>query len=168
MVTLWVAALPLPCLAQHAMNDAAEEPPAPPSPQALALARTLVAKSSNDDVAALSFLYPPMARLMMRANLLDPDRVMIVTREAMLPVLRKHKAEIDAFQAETYASILTVDDMKAAITFYDTPAGADYVRSWAPVLKLNRAGIDKLIDTLKPEIDAEAKVVMKKHGWTKG
>jgi hypothetical protein len=61
-----------------------------------------------------------------------------------------------------------MDDMKAAIAFYDTKAGADYARSWQPVLKLNKAGIDKLIETLRPEIEAEAKVVMKKHGWTKG
>jgi hypothetical protein len=149
------------------MNGPVAEASAPPSPQALALARTLVAKSSNDDIAALSFLYPPMGRLLMRDNLIDPDRAMIVTREAMLPVLQKHKAEIDAYQAETFASILTVDDMKAAIAFYSTPAGADYVRSWGPVLKLNKAAIDQLIATLKPEIYAEAKAVMRKHGWLK-
>lgn len=167
MLALWVAVSPMPCLAQPAMRGEQEQASAPPSPQALALARTLVAKST-DDVAALSFIYPPAGHMLMRAKLLDPDRAMILIHEAIIPVLRKHKAEIDAFQAETYASFLTMDDMKAAIAFYDTKAGADYARSWQPVLKLNKAGIDKLIETLRPEIEAEAKVVMKKHGWTKG
>jgi hypothetical protein len=168
MVTLLLAASPVPCLAQRSMFGPGDQLAAPPSPAALALARTLVAKGSSDDIAALSCLYGPMARVWHLANFLDPDRSMIMVREAMLPVLQKHKAEIDAFQAETYASILTMDDMKAAIAFYDTPAGRDYVRSWGPVLKLNKAGLDKLIATLKPEIDSEAKIVMKKHGWSKG
>jgi hypothetical protein len=171
LAALVVAASPLPCRAQATMFNPAGRPdpsPAPPSPAALALARTLVTKSSNDDIATLSFLYPPLARFLRVMGLLDPDRSMIVIREAIFPVLKQHRAEIDELQAQTYAARLTMDDMKAAIAFYETPAGVDYVRMQSAVLKLDSAGVNQLLATLMPEIEAKAKVVMKAHGWTKG
>jgi hypothetical protein len=174
LVALVVAASRLPCQAQPTQptifNPAGKPDPAaaPPSPAALALARTLVAKSSSDDIASLLFLYPPMARFLRIVGMLDVDRSMIVIREAMFPVLKQHRAEIDELQAQTYASKLTMDDMKAAIAFYETPAGVDYVRMRSPLLKLDSAGVNQLLATLMPQIETKAKEVMKAHGWTKG
>jgi len=163
-----VVAFAAPGFAQLAVENDAAKLAAPPSPEAVSLARTLVDKSSDGDVAALNFLGPPMVGLLTELGFVRPEQFKTVVDEVIIPVLKQHQPELNEIQAQSYAALLSVDDMKGAIAFYDSAAGRDLVRIHAPRLAMNLAGVSQLLETLKPQIEARANETLKAHGWSKG
>jgi hypothetical protein len=141
---------------------------APPSAEALSLAKIFVAKTTNGDIASYNFLALPMSKLMHEMGVSGPDQSKAILREAIVPVLAKHSDELTDIQAKTAASVLSVDDLKAALAFYATPAGAHYLQVQQPLRQLNLAALSQLFETLRPEFEAKTAEVMKAHGWVKG
>ena len=143
------------------------EAPAPDA-AALRLAHALVEKTASNDVTAMPWLGLPMGMFMRQMHIMPREHARIVFREALVPVLQKHMAELHDIEAETYATEMSVDDLKAINAFYDSPAGLALVRMHDPLLKLNMAGINQLLQTLKPEIQTRVDETLKSHGWSKG
>jgi hypothetical protein len=143
------------------------EAPAPDA-AALRLARALVDKTASNDVTSLPWLGMPAGMFMRQLHITPREHARIVFREALLPVLQKHLAEFHEIEAETYAAAMSVDDLKAANAFYDSPAGLALLRMHDPLVKLNSAAVEQLLQTLKPEIQTRVDETLKAHGWSKG
>lgn len=157
-----------PALAQNPDAFAADPDAHPPSPEALALARQLVAETDTGDIATLGWLSLPMGRLMHDLAIVKPEQSKAIMHDAIIPVLTRHAAELRDIQAKTFAAVLTMDDLKGAVAFYATPAGKALVAIHGPLLQLNLAGVTAWLETLKPEIQAKLDEVQKAHGWGKG
>ncbi len=141
-----------------------------PAPDAatLGLARALVGKTESNDVTTLPWLGLPMGMFMRQLHIVPREHARIVFREALVPVLQKHVAELHEIEAQSYASAMSADDLKAVNAFYDSPAGLALLRMHDPLLKLNMAGVEQLLQTLKPEIQTRVDETLKAHGWSKG
>ena len=139
-----------------------------PDAQALSLARRIVASTESDDISALPWIGLPMGMFMQQWHITPRDHARIIFSEALTPVLQKHIAEFHEIEAVTLSTDLSVDDLKAVSAFYDSPAGLALLRMHAPLLKLNMAGLQQLLQTLKPEMQSKVDEALKAHGWTKG
>ena len=137
-------------------------------PQALSLARALVAKTEPDDITAMPWTGMPMGMFMQQWHITPHDHAQVIFHEALVPVLQKHVAEFREIEAKTYAENLSVDDLKAINAFYDSPAGLATLRMHENLLKLNMAGLQQLLQTMKPEMQTKVDDALKTHGWTKG
>lgn len=146
--------------------QAAAQPSAAPSAEAIATARILVEKSAAGGVATLNGLALPFPRLMKEIGVTDPSHFGVLIHEAVMPVVNEHSDELTDIQVKATASLLSVADMKAAIAFYDSPAGQDLIRLRFTLLQTNMAQASGLIDKLKPDITAQAQSVRKAHGWS--
>ena len=138
-----------------------------PDPQALSLARALVAKTETGGVTSLPWLGPPMGMFMQQWHITPRDHAQIIFREALVPVLQKHEAEFRDIEARTLAADMSVDDLKAVNAFYDSPAGLAMLRMHEPLLKLNLAAFQQLLEKLKPEMQPKVDDALKSHGWIK-
>jgi uncharacterized protein len=144
---------------------AAAQPAATPSPESISVARTMMAKMSGDPTATIRQLSGPMVGMLQQMGISDSDRARVIVQEALIPLLTSHYDDLLAMWAKDYAATLSVDDMKAAIAFYDSPAGRNLVAA-AP--KLDQA---KLIDLtqwmvgLQPEMRQRIEQALKAHGW---
>ncbi len=157
-----------PSMAQNPAGLAADPGAAPADPATLALARALVAKTSSGDIISQGWLSFPIAGMLKEMHIGKPEQSKAVMHEVILPTLSQHSAELAEIQAKTYTDILTPEDIKAAITFYSTPAGQHLVAIRPPLLQLNLVAVTQLLETLKPEIQQRAQSTMKAHGWAKG
>ncbi len=137
---------------------------AAPNPDSAALAATLVDKSQAGDLNAMSGLIVPFPRLMREMGVTDPRHFPAIVHEAVMPVLNDHSDDLTDIQVRTYASLLSPADMKAAIAFYDSPAGKSLVRAKFKLLQTNMAQGGALLDRLTPEIQRKAQQVLKAHG----
>ena len=160
--------MPPSALAQGPASLAIDPDAAPASPETLALARALVAKTNTGDIATLGWLSFPMVRLLGQVGAVGPEQSKAVMHEAILPVLSQHSAELAEIQAKTYAALLTPDELKAATGFYSTPEGQHLIAIHGPLLQLNLVAVTQLLETLKPEIQEKAQATIKAHGWAKG
>jgi hypothetical protein len=137
-------------------------PSGSPAPESLALARSLVTKSGGGGIMAMNGLSLPLSNLLKQLGV-HPDQSKLVMSQAIMPVLLDHGDDLTAIQANSYAAVLSVDTMKAAIAFYDSPAGKELVRARAPMMQMNMAAVSKLFETLKPEFKARTAQLLAGH-----
>lgn len=137
---------------------------AAPSPEALALARTLVEKSGTGRMGAMNGLSLPMARVMHELAV-GQEHSASVIHEAIMPTIMDHEDELTDIEVHSYAATLSVDDMKAAIAFYETPAGKDLVQARSQIMMANMGGVNALFEKLMPDFRAKTDEVLKTHGW---
>ena len=119
-------ALALPVLLAQA--PAALAQPAP-SPDTLKVARELVAKTAGDKTTTLQAMGGPLVGMMQQMGIRQPDRAQAIVQEGVMPLLNEHYDELLDVQAKSYAAVLSVSDMQAAIAFYNTPAGQSLIRA---------------------------------------
>ena len=139
-----------------------------PSPAALALARQLVAKVEPDPQQTVAAMSGPMVGMIQQMGVQQPDRAQAVVQEAVMPVLSEHMDSLIDQSARNYAQVLTEDDLKATIAFYDTKAGQDMIRAQPTLARLRVQGVTEWMGTLQPEIQTRIAAMMKQHGWDKG
>ncbi len=166
MRILRIAVFSLCAMPAFAQTSPAPADQAAPSAEALKLARTLTEKSGGGRLGTMEGLSLPMARLV-RELQVGPAHGNAIIHEVIMPTLYDHVDDLTAIQVQSYATNLTVDDMKAAIAFYDSPAGRDLVRMRTRITTGNMEGVSKLIDSLQPEFEKRTDAVLKAHGWTK-
>ncbi len=139
-----------------------------PNPEALSLARALVAKSDAGGQVAMAGLIMPPPAYLAELGITDPRQVQAVSHEAIMPTLGDHQDALTDIQVRSYATLLSTADMKAAVAFYDSPAGKKFVQLKYGHMSANMAGASALIEKLRPEIEAQARVVARAHGWPPG
>lgn len=147
---------------------AASAQPAAPSPEALKLARALVEKTSGDKDATLKSVAGPMVGMMQQMGIRQVDRAQAVVQEAVMPILTQHYDELVDIRAKTFASVLSVEDMKGIVAFYDTPAGQSLIRAQPAMAQSTVTGMTQWMTALQPEMQAKVQQVIKTHGWDKG
>ena len=109
-----------------------------------------------------------MVGLMQQIGVRQPDRAQAMVQEAVLPLLSEHFDEFLEIQAKSYASLLSVADMTAALAFYATPAGQDLIHAQPQLAKLQVTGMTQWIASLQPELQTKVQQMIKEHGWDKG
>jgi hypothetical protein len=140
-------------------------PPGAPSAEALALARTVVEASGAGGMNTMSGLDLPVGKLRRELGATTPPQVKAVMTEAVFPTLFDHTDELTNLQVKSYATLLSVDDMKAIIAFYNSPAGKDMLRARAAIGQTNMTRAFKLVNSLNMDFRANVKIVAKAHGW---
>ena len=136
-----------------------------PTPEAVALARTLVEKSGAGAEQAVAGLVLPIPEYLHQLGVTSPDRIRVLSREVVMPALGDHSAELSEIQVKSTATLLSVPEMKAAIAFYDSPAGMNFVKSRSRLTQANLPEGAALISQLRPEIQLRAGEVAHAHGW---
>ena len=158
-------ALPGAVLAQTAQKPA---PAAAPDPALLKVARETVAQMQGDRAATLSSMAAPMVGMMQQMGVPQPDRAQVLVQEVVLPILSSRYDDLVAIQAKAYASVLSVDDMKGALAFYNTPAGQNLIRAQPQLAQLKLSGMTQWIGQLQPEMQSRIQQTIKARGWDKG
>ena len=137
------------------------------TPEALALAKQLVAKIEPNPQQTVTQLGGSMVGLMQQMGIKDPEQAKTLVQEALLPLLSEHIGELVDRSAANYAETLSLDDLKATIAFYDTKAGQDLINA-QPVLAQRRVqSLTAWMGGLQPEMQTKVAAVMKQHGWDK-
>lgn len=144
-----------------------EAPPPAPSAEALSLAHTMIKALGQDGPATMNGMMLPISDILKQIGVSGPEQGKAVYREAIMPVLMNHPDVFSDIQAQSYATVLSVDDMKAIIAFYQTPAGKDLVRARSRVFQADSAAVANYLPSLMPEMQAKAAEVFKAHGWTR-
>ncbi|HWA80326.1 MAG TPA: DUF2059 domain-containing protein [Acetobacteraceae bacterium] len=67
--------------------------------------------------------------------------------------------------AEDYAATLSVDDMKAAIAFYESPAGRSLVAAGPKLGQAKFVDLTRWMAALQPEMQQRIERALKAHGW---
>jgi len=155
-------ALVLPALPAFAQTAAS------PSPEALKLAEQLVAKVGGERAATLQAISGPMVGMMQQMGIQQPDRAQALVQEAVMPVLSAHYNDLVQIEAKSYASVLSVTDLKAIVAFYDTPAGQSLIRAQPQLAQAKVTGMTQWMGTMQPELQAKIQQTLKTHGWDKG
>jgi uncharacterized protein len=150
----------------EAIAPAANAPAVSPTAESLALAHTMIEKSNAGGLSAMNGLTPPIASVMHQMGI-HPDQSRVVMTEAIMPTLVNHTDEMTDIAAQSYAKVLSTDELKAIIAFYETDAGKALVRAHFRVAQLNMDGFNALFEKIMPEIEAKTQEVFKAHGWTK-
>ena len=135
------------------------------APDTLKLAREYVAKTDVDRDNTINAMTAPMTNMLQQQAGLPPDKAATLVREAMLPLLKEHYDALLDILATSYAAVLTADDLKAAIAFYDTPAGKHLITAQPRLAQSKMAGMGQWMNTLQPEMQARIQKVSKDHGW---
>ena len=146
-------------------GQAAAQSVAAPSAEAIATARILVDKQAAGGTSTMNGLALPFPHLMKELGVTDPTHFGVLIHEGVMPVVSKHADELTEIQVKSTASLLSVKDMKAAIAFFDSPAGQDLVRLKFKLLQTNMNQAADLIESLKPDIKVQAEASLKAHGW---
>ena len=147
------------------MGSARGQSPAAAQPDAIALARTLVEKSGVGGEGAMAGLVPPVPDYLHQLGVTAPDQIRVLAHDVVMPTLSDHAADLTEIQVKSYAALLSVADMKAAIAFYDSPAGQDFVKYRYRRVQADIPQGEALIERLRPEIEARAQAVAHAHGW---
>ena len=139
-----------------------------PSPEALTLARQLVAKVDPSPQQTIQSMAGPMVGMIQQMGVQQPDRAQALVSEAVVPILSDHINDLVDMSAQSYAQVLTVDDLKAVLAFYNTKAGADLIAAQPKLAQLRIQGVTQWMGKLQPEIQGKIQAVAKAHGWDKG
>ena len=156
-----VLALALPAVPAFAQTAA-------PSAESLRLARELATKTEGDRASMLQSLGGPMVGMMQQMGVPQADRAQVLVQEVVLPVLSSRYDDLLAIQAKAFASVLSVDDMKGALAFYNTPAGQSMIRAQPQLAQLKLTGMTQWIGGLQPELQTRIQQTLKARGWDKG
>ena len=141
---------------------------ATPSAEGLRLARELATKTEGDRASMLQSLGGPMVGMMQQMGVPQADRAQVLVQEVVLPILSSRYDDLLAIQAKSYASVLSVDDMKGALAFYNTPAGQNLIRAQPQLAQLKLTGMTQWIGGLQPELQTRIQQTLKARGWDKG
>jgi hypothetical protein len=136
------------------------------SPEALALARKLVDETGTGKARAMEGLSLPIARIIKSLGV-PPQHGGDVMRAVIMPVMFDHGDELTAIQTNSYASNLSLDDLKASVAFYATPAGKDLAQARSRIMNFNMTAVTALFEKLMPEFRKRTDEVMKEQGWSK-
>jgi hypothetical protein len=147
------------------LQTQADQNPPPPSAEALRLARTLTEKSGGGRLATMNGMSLPISKVIRQLHV-GPAHAEVVMHEALFTVLEEHSDDLTNIQAMSYATTLSIDDMKAAIAFYDSPAGKDMVKYRNKMVMATTVGVMQLFEKLQPAFAAKTEEVLKAHGWT--
>ncbi len=140
---------------------------AEPSAEQMKLAREYLGKTNVDRASTLQAMRAPMIGMMQQIGITQPDRAQAVVQEAILPLVDKHFDDYLAIMAKNYASVLSADDLKAGIAFYDTPAGQHIIKLQPQLAQLQLTGTSQWMASMQPEMQARVMQVMQTHGWDK-
>ncbi len=160
-LTVVVPVVTLPISSSHA--QAAAEP----SADQIKLAREFLGRTNVDRASTLAAMRAPMIGMMQQIGITQPDRAQAVVQEAILPLVDKHFDDYLAIMAKNYASVLSADDLKAGIAFYDTPAGQHIIKLQPQLAQLQLAGTTQWMASMQPEMQARVMQVLQTHGWDK-
>ncbi len=164
--SLLAVALILPVLPAAAQPAAVPTPEAlAPTPEALALARTLLTKMNGDPAVTIHQISGPMVGMLQQMGISDPTRARIIVQEALIPLLSSHYDELIEIMAKAYAATLSTDDMKAAVAFYESPAGQNLVAAEPKLAQAKLIGLTQWMSGLQPEMQEKIEEVIKAHGW---
>ena len=139
-----------------------------PSPEGLSLARQLVAKVDPSPQQTIQSMAGPMVGMIQQMGVRQPDRAQALVTEAVVPILNEHVADLADMSAQAYAQVLTVDDLKAVLAFYNTKAGEDLIAAQPKLAQLRITNVTQWMGKLQPEIQGKIQDVAKAHGWDKG
>jgi hypothetical protein len=139
-----------------------------PSAEALALARTLVQESGVGGQAAMNGMVVPPPGYLASLGVTDPRQAAVVAHDAVMPDLGDHADALTDIQVKSYATLLSVPEMKAAIAFFGSPAGKNYVKIRDSRVQDEMSKASALIAKLEPEITAQVSAVARAHGWPGG
>ena len=139
-----------------------------PSTEALTLARQLVAKVDPSPQQTIQSMAGPMVGMIQQMGVQQPDRAQALVNEAVVPILTDHIGDLVDLSAQSYAQVLSVDDLKAVLAFYNTKAGADLIAAQPKLAQLRITGVTQWMGKLQPEIQSKIQSVAKAHGWDKG
>lgn len=140
---------------------------AEPSAEQMKLARDYLGKTNVDRASTLAAMRAPMIGMMQQIGITQPDRAQAVVQEAILPLVDKHFDDYLAIMAKNYASVLSADDLKAGIAFYNTPAGQHIIKLQPQLAQLQLTGTTQWMASMQPEMQAKVMQVMQSHGWDK-
>lgn len=141
---------------------------AAPSPEALALAREMVAKTGGDRDATLQSMSAPMVGFMRQLGIQDPARAQVLVAEVVMPIITAHYDDLVTRESAAYAQTLSLADLKAIIAFYNTPAGQDLIAAGPGLAQAKITAVTQWMGALQPEMMTRMQEVMKAHGWDKG
>lgn len=139
-----------------------------PSAEGLALAKQLVAKVDPSPQQTIAAMAGPMVGMVQQMGVTQPDRAQALVQEAMLPVLGEHVSDLTDMSAQAYAQVLSVDDLKAVLAFYNTKAGADLIAAQPQLAQLRVQNLTQWMGKMQPELQSKIQAVAKAHGWDKG
>jgi hypothetical protein len=137
------------------------------TPEALALAKQLVAKIEPAPQQTIATLSGPMVGMIQQMGIQDPVRARALVQEAVMPILSEHVGGLVDLSAQAYAQTLSVDDLKATLAFYDTKAGQDLIRAQPALAQLRLTGMTQWMSGIQPEMQAKIVAMIKQHGWDK-
>jgi len=101
---------------------------------------------------------------MAEMGITDRRQFRAVVDSAFVPTLGDHADDLTGIQVKSYATLLSVDDLKAANAFYASAAGQDLIKLRYKVQQKNAAGLHELLETLKPEITKKTQDALAAHG----
>ena len=137
------------------------------TPETLALARQLVEKIDPSPQQTVSAMSGPLVGMIQQMGIRQPDRAQALVQEAVLPILNEHLADLSDLSVQAYAHVLTVDDLKAILAFYNTKAGADLIAAQPKLAQLRITNVTQWISKLQPEIQTKIQAMVLSHGWDK-
>ena len=140
---------------------------AEPSADQIKLAREFLGRTNVDRASTLAAMRAPMIGMMQQIGITQPDRAQAVVQEAILPLVDKHFDDYLSIMAKNYASVLSADDLKAGIAFYDTTAGQHIIKLQPQLAQLQLAGTTQWMASMQPEMQARVMQVLQTHGWDK-
>ncbi len=133
----------------------------------LAAARDVITKMQPDRTALLASMAAPMVPLVQQMGVREPDRAQVLVKEVILPTLTANYDALLDSQAKSYASVLSVSDLKALAAFYDTPAGRSFVAAQPRLAQAQLASTTAWMQGIAPEMQAKLGTAIKAHGWAK-
>lgn len=138
-----------------------------PSAETMKLATALMVKVSGDREATLKGLAAPMVGMMQQMGVTQMDRAEALVSEAVMPLLTDHIDELMAASAKSYATVLSEADLRAAIAFYDTPAGQHLIQKQAQLAQAKLSDVTRWMTALQPEMQKRVQQTLVSHGWDK-
>jgi len=133
------------------------------SPEALQLAREIVNKTAGDRTSTLASVGGPMVGMMQQMGARDQAQAQALVSEVIMPLLSDHYDELIDLQAHAYADALSIDDLKATSTFYNTKAGADLIAAGPKLAQSRLQLMGQWISGMQPEMNTKMRIFMQAH-----
>lgn len=109
----------------------------------------------------------PMVPLVQQLGVREADKAQTLVQEVILPTLTENYDKLLDGQAKSYASVLSVPDLKALAAFYDTPAGRNVAAAQPRLAQAQLAATTSWMQGIAPELQAKLQQAIKAHGWAK-
>ena len=139
--------------------------PAAIDPAVLTAARDAVAKMQGDRATVLQSMSAPMAGLVAQMGVREPDRAQVLVNEVIVPTLSAHYDELLDLQARSYVSVLSADDLRAIVAFYNSTAGRNLAAAQPKLAQAQITGMTQWMTGIAPEMQTKLSASIQKHGW---